>query len=209
MPMKRLLILCFLAIFAFGGAASAKAEFLLGINGLDESASVLENLQNAAPGVGFTQTLFYNDRNIAPELYLTFIAVNEAASDVSLFLNANIGSKKLDYYSGGWGSAATEIYTSNGRAPTFLFNAPQGTPYEVLWYTAGSDVTLSLLLGADAADTLTFAAGSVFGGLVIDGQVMALVAISAAPPVVTPVPAAVWLFGTGLAGVAALRRKMA
>lgn len=73
-------------------------------------------------------------------------------------------------------------------------------------YVLKNDVTFKF----DDQPEFSFAAGTIFFGFSLPGGspnvVDVILAAPAAPAV--PVPAAVWLMGTGLAGVIAMRRKM-
>ena len=75
-------------------------------------------------------------------------------------------------------------------------------------YVLQSDISFQL---DEDLEAFTFKAGTIFFGIKLPGgstnSVDFLMAAGPLAPVV-PVPAAVWLMGTGVAGVAALRRKM-
>jgi len=94
-----------------------------------------------------------------------------------------------------------------GNTITFDLSLANTSPFVSSGYTGKSGFSLSLF-GADSTTPLLTASGTLLTvSLVDDGTVSTQILANQAQVVPTPIPAALWLLGSGLTGLGMIRRK--
>lgn len=207
--MKRLLLLTMLLMFALGAQSALAAPFAFGPNGFDDSKDLKANLETLLEGTGASiQTITFNP-GLLNNMHFSLMAVSQRAENANFaifdgsntmvasaltigdnwgsFLYGNLSDYTIKYYGGP--AAGVSLDQALKIAYTFgdeLVYKPVGN-YDGLLIEEG------FFLGID-----------LFGGNGLD-FVLGFGFEPFAPAV--PVPAAVWLFGTGLAGLFAVRKR--
>ena len=209
--MKRLLLLAMLLMFALGGAQAAlAASFVFGPSGFDDQYDLKTNLETLVGSGTKVQETFINPSNVGP--YLKLLGVSNGAVSAN-FAIYDAGNNMVTSAAGAAADWASDL-SGNLADYKIMFD---GAPAEGLSLAAAFKV--AYFVGEDIVyqptgqDAITIEAGTFFLGLSIPGYdnggidfVLAFSDMPFAPAV--PVPAAVWLMGTGLAGLAALRRRV-
>lgn len=222
--MKRILMLSLLLVVAFANVERAKAApFSFGAASFDDQQALLDNLNGLLPAGAsgaFMDLGVAVVRAIDPA-YVVLMGASQAAtanSPGTSFLvsdQSNIigDSFSMDQY---WGSATVPHnlgdlsigWDSQGMQTASLLDIIDGL-------VPGVSVSGAFYFGNDLVyqpegyDALVFAGGTIFIGLDLGmgNSVDAILAFSPAPVNAVPVPAALWLMGTGLAGIVALRKR--
>lgn len=207
--MKRLLMFAMLLMLALGGAQSAlAAPYAFGPSVFDDQEGLVENFEKLVTGdTDFTgmELPLANFEN----RYVRLIAVSQKAVDLNLGLYTSGGNLLAGAASIGsaWGAEF------NGDLIDFMVKW-DGLPGNGI--VLGDSHHVAWQYGDDVAYTpqnysgIWLTGGGMLFGLSLDGTnaVDFVIAISRAPFSPVPVPAAVWLMGSGLAGLVALRKRV-
>lgn len=207
--MKRLLMLAMLLMLALGGAQSAlAAPFAFGPDPFDTSASLKENLEKLVTGNTVIQR-----ENIAPgdfgQQYMLLVAVSDYAvsQNFVVYDSANnvltsAGTIAQDWGSGALGDLSGYSISWDGlNSPISLNN------YLNAVYSFGDDFVYQ----PDGETGVVVTNDTYFFGFSIPGSgnnVDFIIAFGSEPFSPVPVPAALWLMGSGLAGLVALRKRV-
>lgn len=206
--MKRLLMFAMLLMLAFGGAQSAlAAPFAFGPTPFDTSDSLKLNLEKLVTG----NTIIQRD-NISPAdfgmQYMLLVAVSDVALNKNFVVRdaannvvtsaATIGQ---DWGTGILGDLSGYSVSWDGQSPISLA-LPINAAYtfgESFVYQPDGEVGVTVL-----NDTYFFSFAIPGSGNAVDF----VIAFGSDPFAPVPVPAAVWLMGSGLAGLVALRKRV-
>lgn len=208
--MKRVLMLCLLLVFALGAAQAQAAPYSFGSAKLDgDTTNLISNLQRLVDadsgsrfqGMERPTVVSFTDK------YVTLLALSESVS--AGFSMAVLGTGIYD-------AADPGVWNAKGVFASAVSN-------DVLFSVDGESYTLGAvnLVGAfmykgsfvyqpaGNYDAIEIEAGTVFAGLSFGNSqaIDAIVAIAPGQFNIVPIPGAVWLMGTGLAGLVALRRR--
>lgn len=208
--MKRLLLLATLLMFALGGVQSAlAAPFAFGPSSFDDELGLKANLETLATGGTIIQESSLSPSQLGFS-YFKLMAVSNGAIAANFALydaNDNVVTSAATI-AADWGSdlagdlAGYTIKYDGGPAAGIALSAAIN-----LVYTFGDDIVYQ----PEGQAGVIIEGGTFFLGLSLPGNndgIDFVLAFSDAPfaPAV-PVPAAVWLMGTGLAGIVALRKR--
>lgn len=214
--MKRLLILCaMLAALLVPNLAQA-APFIYGPSGsaasFDDSKTVYDNLLSIVDASNIT-TLAPGAIDTGEARLYTGIGYSDKAHKAGLKVevgnNNTVGSTTGDFiideeYSADEMTFRFWDYSRNKDSKKILAAILGDSSFLTEVYQVDTDVTLVL-----GGENFTFEAGTIFFGFAIPGGGNVTDFIMAVSPAsAVPVPAAVWLLGSGMAGIAALRRKL-
>ncbi len=149
------------------------------------------------------------------------IDFNKSVSYVSAYLDANTNGNNwsntllivtADHETGGlWGAAGsfTQIGDNGvGVLPTAVYNSGGHTTGLVPFYAKGADAELfnAYLNGTDTQVASRYGVDASFNKYIDNTNIFSVMNEANATP--TPIPAAAWLLGSGLAGLAGVRRRM-
>lgn len=221
--MRRVLMLCFLLMAAFANAEAAKAAPLdFGAAGFDDRKTLLENLTllQSDSSHSFIDLGAEAVRSFDPA-YVALIGVSHSArtesASTSFRVTAN-GTIADSYDMGAYWPPAQREYAvgdikigwdGSGASQVSLLDIVDGL-VDGVRVSGAYFYGESLVYRPEGYEAVVFEGGTMFIGLDLGlgNEVDAILAFSPAPVNAVPVPAALWLFGSGLAGIAALRRAM-
>ena len=207
--MKRILLLTMLLVLAFGAQSVLAAPFAFGPSGFDDSADLKTNLETLLEGPGSKiHTVNLNPGDFH-DMHMSLMAVSHSAMDANfaIFNSSDQMIASAASIGSDWGSFSYGDLSSY----TIKFD---GGPAE------GISLDQVLTVAYTFGDEIVYKPVGDYDGLVIEeGYFLGLDLFSSggldfvlgfgyepfAPAV--PVPAAVWLFGTGLAGLYAVRKR--
>lgn len=212
--MKRILALTFLLVMAFGVAQAQAAPYYFGASSFDDAETLKNNLDSLLSEGSTSSFVELSGLNVAgfSNMYITVLAVSEVAYSNGLAMMFN------------GGASGSVIVDSTDMENTWVAGGALAEQVgEVFFLGSGimgelSDynvVSAYLFDGAVAYQpagdfqAIWLEGGSVFIGLNVTGGngVEVILAMSTQPFSAVPVPGAVWLMGTGLAGLMALRKR--
>lgn len=213
--MKRVLMFCLLLVIAMGAAQAQAAPFYFGSDKLvGDTATLLDNLNALVPtgsGTAFQDVGPGAVASLIDPRYVTLVALSQSAydNDCVMFVNDGASTSFVESYDLANTWAPQGLLAANiSNSVAFLV----GGMHDLVDVTISGAFVYGLNLpykpGNDFA-SIEFVGGTVFAGLSFDnsGTLDAIIAIGLAKNPVVPVPGAVWLMGTGLAGLMALRRR--
>lgn len=221
--MKQVLTLCLLFVVAFANVEIARADsFAFGAAGFDDQKTMLANLKSLlTAGQGqYIQSL--SDPKSFLSMGSAYVALIGVSQDVVGTDDTNSFVVMSDS-SGGYvmeSSSLSEYWTSTSLALDQLSLKWQGgsavSLTDILNNYAGVTVSGAFYYGQelvyqpDGYTPVSLSGGTVFIGLNLGlgNEVDVILAFSAAPINAVPVPAAVWLLGSGVAGIMVLRKRM-
>lgn len=204
--MKRILMLAMLLMLALGAQSALAAPFVFGPSVFDDQTGLKENLEKLITGdtdlFEFVMpTTGLTDRHIKlVAVSQTAINLNFGLYDASDNLLAGAGDADSAWATEFLGDMSDFVVKWNGGSKSLADSLG-------IVYTYGDDpIAYSPLRGLEG---IYLDGGTILFGMSLTGGpgVDFVLAISDASFQPVPVPAAVWLFGTGLAGIAALRRR--
>jgi alkaline phosphatase len=162
-----------------------------------------------------------NHSNLKDRMLEETVDFNNAVQSVVDYLNnntngVNFGNTLLivtaDHETGHlWGNTLGSynqvIDNGAGNIPGMAFNSGSHTNALVPLYAmgAGADIFNSYVMGVDAQLAAQYGQGGFDGKFIDNTKVFA--AMATASGVATPIPAAFWLLGSGLLGVAGIRKR--
>lgn len=212
--MKRLLLFAALLMAITGGAQSAQAApFAFGPSAFDDSLTLKANLESIVTGnTGFIETTI-KDGSALTSQYMMLMAVSQgaASSNFGIYeagsgtMMTGASTVAADWGTGFFGDLGDYVVKFDGGPAQGISLANQ----LMIVLTYGDDIVYQ----PQGFDGYIVEGGSMILGFDIngDGGVDFVLGLSDVPfgqaPAV-PVPAAVWLMGTGLAGIGALRRRI-
>lgn len=211
--MKRLLIIFTLLTLLLAPQLARAESFMFG-NIFQTNQSLIDNLNALGSSAEFSGP--YASSKIDPGALYTYtgIGFSEAADMAGLLLavgyanpfgNTDDGFRADQEYRAADLTFDYRDLSTNNNMKAFLSEMLMDPIYQVGdVYELENDVTFHI----DGEDFF-FTAGTLFFSFVIPGSGNASDFIMAATPMsAVPVPAAIWLFGPGMAGLITLRRKL-
>lgn len=227
--MKRILMLCLLLVVAFANVEAAKAAPLaFGAAGFDDQKTLLENLETLLPegasGQDFMDVTPGTLYSLNPA-YVALIGSSRRAMssswESSLWVRGEGGStiadafemhqhwppKKQQHELGDITVTWSDDFATTRALVDIIGGNVYGVSVAGAFYYGEQLVYQPDGYGYDA---VYLSGGTIFIGLNFGwgNEVDAILAFSPAPINAVPVPAAVWLMGSGLAGIVALRRRV-